>query len=365
MRIGIATIFDNENYGNRLQDYALQIKLSNYAEYVISLKNKPKFQKKIKNIMRKSPLSELVWVNHIVGKRKKAMFLEFNNRFLRYTKYCYWMNIDIVRLLQKDCCDMYCVGSDQVWNPHSGYGKPFHYLAFSDYDRTFSYAASFGIEEIPEQYQEDVRKGLNHIKFISVREDAGKRIVEELTGQTDVQVLVDPTMLLTPEQWDAVAEKPRKKLPEQYLLTYFLGTVSGERRQAVEQKAAELGCETIWLMDKDSPFYAIGPGHFVYLIKHARMVCTDSFHGSVFSFLYGKSLAIFDREGGKENMSSRIRTLADKFSLENCLVKGNHIPDGDVADYTAGYAALEEERKKSKAFLDMVFQEAERAGLCK
>ncbi len=264
--------------------------------------------------------------------------------------------------------DKVIVGSDQVWNPDWAINDKTattYFLSFIEPERRISYAASFGVEKIPKEKQNKYETALREFNKISVREDAGKRIVEELTGRTDVQVLVDPTMLLTTQEWDEVAEKPKKQLPEKYLLTYFLGTVSKERRQAVEKRAAELGCETIWLMDKDSPFYAIGPGHFVYMIKHAQMVCTDSFHGSVFSFLYGKPLAIFDREGSAENMGSRIRTLADKFRLEDCLVKNNIIPDVIEADYSAGYTALEAERKKSKAFLDMVFQEAERAGLCK
>ena len=363
MKIGIVSIFDNKNLGNRLQNYALQQVLS-VSGNPLTVKNKPASSGKSR-MLRALPMAELPLFNRLLGMERRAALAAFTQKQIKVSKFTYWYEKEYLELKHLDWCDIFCAGSDQVWNPTCGRSGMFNYLGFADYDRTFSYAASFGIEEIPEKYKEDVREGLNHIKFISVREDSGKRIVEELTGRTDVQVLVDPTMLLTTQEWDAVAEKPQKKLPEKYLLTYFLGRVSQERRQAVEKKAAELGCETIWLMDKDSSFYAIGPGHFVYLIKHARMVCTDSFHGSVFSFLYEKPLAIFDREGSGENMGSRIRTLADKFQLEDCLVKNNSIPDVIEADYSAGYAALEEERKKSKAFLDMVFQEAERAGLCK
>jgi len=364
MRIGIVSIFDNNNIGNRLQNYALQQALLAFSDCVLTIKNKPCSSGKSR-LLRVLPLAESAMFNRLIGMNRRAELAAFTQKRVRTGRYTYWYEKIYPKLRNPDRGDIYCAGSDQVWNPTCGRNGMFNYLGFTDYDRTFSYAASFGIEEIPEEYKEDVRKGLNHIKFISVRENAGKRIVEELTGRTDVQVLVDPTMLLTAEQWDAVAEKPKQKLPERFLLTYFLGTVSEERRQAVEQKATELGCEAIWLMDKDSPFYTIGPGHFVHLIKHARMVCTDSFHGSVFSFLYGKPLAVFDREGSAENMSSRIKTLADKFHLEKCLVMNNIIPDPVDTDYSAGYAALEEERKKSKAFLDMVFQEAERAGLCK
>ena len=72
-----------------------------------------------------------------------------------------------------------------------------------------------------------------------------------------------------------------------------------------------------------------------------------------------------DRQGSGENMGSRLVTLADKFSLLNCLATGNVLPEASgEPDYSIGYAALEEERKKAKTYLDMVFQEAERAGLC-
>lgn len=302
----------------------------------------------------------------IAGRRRKAEMIAYNQKHLNCSSKMYHSNRSYKTISKRDQCDIYCAGSDQVWSPGPHKEKMFSYLGFADYDQTFSYAASFGIDKIPEEHVEAVRKGLNHIKYISVREEAGKRIVEDLTGRTDVQVLVDPTMLLTTQEWDAVAEKPKHNLPEKYLLTYFLGEVSERRRRAVEAKAAELGCDTIWLMDKKSPFYAIGPGHFVYMIKHAEMVCTDSFHGSVFSFLYGRPLAIFDREGSLEDMGSRLETLASKFDLRDNLVKADDLSSISVkSDYSKGYEALAAERQKSKAFLDMVFEEAERIGICK
>lgn len=260
---------------------------------------------------------------------------------------------------------MFCAGSDQIWNPYFGRTGMFNYLGFVEHDRTFSYAASFGVDHIPKEYQADVRQGLQHIKFLSVREDAGKRIVEELTGRTDVQVHVDPTLLLTPEEWDAVAEKPKQVIPEKYILTYFLGTVSPERREALEKKARELGCEIVALMDKQGPYYNNGPSEFLWLMKHAHLVCTDSFHGSVFAFLYGKPLVIFDRKGSGEDMSSRLKTLADRFDLHSCMASGDALPEIDLnPDYSKGYQALEKERERSKTYFDMVFQEAERLGLC-
>ena len=366
MKTGIVTLYGNYNLGNKLQNYALAEAIAFFDGPVVTIKNKTFRKNLIKYLQIESRLSNMIWINRLCGKLKNNELIRFDRKHLLGSEKIYFCNLPLRRLHRHDQCDLYCAGSDQIWNPYFGRTGMFNYLGFADYDRTFSYAASFGIDKIPKKHVEAVRKGLNHIKFISVREDAGKRIVEELTGRTDVQVLVDPTMLLTPEQWDEVAEKPKRKLPEKYLLTYFLGDVSEQRRATIETKAKELGCETIWLMDKKSPFYAIGPGHFVYMIKHAKMVCTDSFHGSVFSFLYGRPMAIYDRKGSAENMSSRLETLSAKFGLQKQMVKDESLSEIPLnPDYSQGYVALEEEQKKSKAFLDMVFQEAERAGLCK
>lgn len=360
MRIGIVSIFDNRNFGNRLQNYALQQVLLRYADEAVTIKNKP-FSNGKSRLVRASALAESEAFNHLLGMHRRAQLVRFTNRYVHTNKNCYWYEKEYPSLKKEDCCDFYCAGSDQVWNPNCRQGQ-FSYLGFADYDATFSYAASFGDDKIPQGYEEAVRKGLQHIKHISVREDAGKRIVEELTGRTDVQVLVDPTMLLTREEWDEVAAKPRRALPERYLLTCFLGGVSPERKDAILQKAKELGCQVIELMDPKSPFYEIGPGEFIDLIKHADLICTDSFHASVFSFLYQRPLAIFDRQGGANKMGGRMETLASKFQLESSLIQENQIPDGIMTpDYSAGYKALEAEREKAKAFLDMVFSEIERS----
>lgn len=366
MRTGIVSIFDNENYGNRLQAYALQQMICDCFVDTVGMKNKQRSANTIQNLFRYSSFAETVTINKLFGKQRKVQFLGFNNQFLCLSKKTYWMNLDGMIPKGKDCCDLYCAGSDQVWNPTIGRSGMFNYLGFADYDRTFSYAASFGIDHIPEEYVAGVRKGLEHIKFISVREDAGKCIVEELTGRTDVYVHVDPTMLLTAEEWDKVSKRPKQRLPEKYILTYFLGDVSEERKTVLRNKADELGCELVELMDKNGPYYNNGPSEFLYLIKHAAMVCTDSFHGSVFSFLYERPFVIFDRAGNGENMSSRLETLCSKFGLEYCMARGDEIPELSMTpDYSEGFAVLDIERKRSNDYFKMVFEEAERLGLCK
>lgn len=365
MKVGILSIYDNENMGNKLQNYALQQTLQHYADRVVTIKNKMSMPSLMDRIKRQSPLAESVAVNRLMGKRRKAKLLMFDRRYIRTTRRAYWYNKGDQSLKPKDRCDLYCAGSDQVWNPDLQRQGMFNFLGFAEEPRTFSYAASFGVDKIPAEHEPAVRQGLRHLKHISVREDAGKQIVEELTGRTDARVLADPTMLLTAQEWQGVMSAPETAVPERYLLTYFLGDVSDGCADAIRQRAEALGCQVIALMDPASPFHEIGPGEFLHLIQNARLVCTDSFHASVFSFLFGTPLAVFERKGENENMGSRLATLCAKFSLEDRMVKGNFLSAvPDEADYSAGYDALQIERRKAADYLSMVFQQAKEVGLC-
>ena len=356
MKVGIVTVFDNNNHGNRLQNYALQQVLLRYADRVVTMKNKPWYSKKSR-IARMLPLAESAFMNRVLGMERRGRIVEFTGRHIRLSRGCYWYDKPGQAPKNADRCDLYCAGSDQIWNPTMGRRETFDYLGFAPADQTFSYAASFGIDEIPQEYQAAVAAGLKHVKHISVREDAGKQIVESLTGRTDAQVLVDPTMLLSCEEWDRIIAKPKAGVPENYLLTYFLGKVSDGRRAAIQARARELGCELVEIMDPKSPFHAVGPEEFVWLVKNAKYICTDSFHGSVFSFLYGRPFAVFARESKGPDMGSRMRTFMAKFSLEHCAADGTVLPAYDAQpDYSVGYAALEGEREKSKMFLDNVFK---------
>lgn len=354
MKIGIITPFDNTNFGNRLQNYALQQVLLEYADEVTTLKNKPVLRGLKAKLTRSSFLAESVPVNRLMGKKRKAMLLAFNKKYIRTSGKSYCYEARYSRPIEN--CDYYCAGSDQIWNPELGRAGGFNFLTFAPPERCFSYAASFGLETIPEKDRAAVKEGLRHLRHISVREEAGGRIVSELTGRADAQVLIDPAMLLTTQDWDQVITTPRHFPEKPYVLTYFLGGTPSQRKDEIARIAAGKGWQTVDILDPNSPLYNIGPGEFVCLIKHAQFVCTDSFHASVFSFLYGTDLGIFPRNGKNINMNSRLETLASKFGLEGSMVTDERIlPSHFQQCYDYGYAILEEERKRSRQYLSQVF----------
>lgn len=355
-RIGIVTVFDNRNLGNRLQNYALQQVLLQYGDRVVTIKNKPAPRSLPGWLLRGTPLAESIVLNSLAGEKRKSKLLSFNREHLLVTGTGYCFDRAYTRLKKRHRCHWYCAGSDQIWNPDLNRTGPFSYLAFAPPERTFSYAASFGREDIPGEQQRAVKQGLQHMHHLSLREPAGARIVRELTGREDGQVLPDPTLLLTEAQWKRIMKAPGKPVPQSYLLAYFLGPVSPERRESLRRLAEAENMEILELMDPDSPCFFAGPEEFLWLIQRARLVCTDSFHGSVFAFLFQRPLVIFDREGEGAAMGSRLDALAETYGLKDHRAKGGHLPENLWdADYRAGFKALAEERCRAREFLDGIF----------
>ena len=342
--VGIITINDNDNYGNRLQNYAVQNVLEKNKVKSITLKNNPTLN--YKNLF-------LLRILKFILKNKRKSNIFRNKKFIEFNKNIKFSKRHITPFSKLDNeYDYFITGSDQVWNPTWGRLSDVELLEFTTPEKRISFSASFGISSLPEQYNEKLKNALKDYKAISVREDAGKKIIEDVVGRKDVQILVDPTMLLTAEEWDKVAKKPEQLKTDKYILNYFLGELSEKRKAEIDRIAKENDCEVINILDKNSPFYCTGPSEFLYLEKHSFLVCTDSFHSSVFAILYNRPFIVFGREDNTISMNSRIETLINKFNLKNREYNGKEITKENLNhDYTEAYKILEEERKKSIKFL--------------
>ena len=346
-KVAILTINDDNNYGNRLQNYAVQEILKKQGLKVETISNQQgiygiKYLKKIiKNIIKRLIIFKPSF-------RRFHYFMKFNKN-IRYSKY----HIDKKHIPEKlsQKYEYFITGSDQVWNPNFGRMSDIDFLTFAPKEKRNSFSASFGINEVPEDMKEYYKKNLLELNKISVREETGKKIIENLTGRTDVEVLVDPTMLLKAEEWDKVSKKPKNLKTDKYILNYFLGELSEERKKEIDRIAKENGCEVINILDKNSLFYENGPSEFLYLEKNAFLICTDSFHSCVFAILYNRPFIVFEREDNNVNMNSRIETLINKFQLKNREFTGKITKENLEYDYSDAYKILDKERDKSKKFL--------------
>ena len=342
MDVGILTIIDNDNYGNRLQNYATQVVLQRLVPNVVTIRNDA--YTNTKNYYALRVIKRIISKSQSVNIARLKNFLYFNRNIIFSKK-----KVTAYSKVKK--YDYVLTGSDQVWNPSFGRLREVDLLTFVEGKKRIAFAASFGINDIPNGLKKKVGKELKKFKAISVREDRAKEIVVELTGREDVTVLVDPTMLLTPNDWDKVIKKPSGLKSKKFILNYFLGELSDNRKKEIEKIAKNNGCEIINILDKNSPYYECGPSEFLYLEKNAFLICTDSFHSSVFAILYSRPFLVFDREDNHINMNSRLETLLEKFKLESRKYSGK-IEEKDLkCDYRQSYKILEEERQKARKFL--------------
>ncbi|MBE6149308.1 MAG: polysaccharide pyruvyl transferase family protein [Firmicutes bacterium] len=353
-KIGIITINDINNYGNRLQNYALQEYCKeNFENEIFTLRNydysndrQHYFLRQIKHIIYKRK------VKNIISTERKKNFLKFEKKIKYYNK-------KITAFTNLNLFDYIIVGSDQVWNPYFRRLRDVDILKYVNPEKRISYAASFGVDKIPSKYIKKIKVEFPKFKAISVREFEGKQIIEENTNLTDVDVLIDPTMLLTEKEWLKVAEKPNMIKNEKFILCYFLGENSDKQKIIINDYAKKEGYNVINLLDKNDPFNSCGPSEFLWLEKNAELICTDSFHSCVFAIIFRRPFIVFDREQINMNkMNSRINTLLKKFDLLEKRFDGNSISKEKLnIDYTKTYEILEDERKKSLDFFVQAFRE--------
>lgn len=323
MKVAIATIYDNSNYGNRLQNYALQETLKKIGCEVETLVKKRK--------------------NESVKSERVKRFKLFSEENIQIRKYKSLKTI-------KNDYDYFVVGSDQIWNPYARYSLKFKFLKFADKDKRIAYAPSIGLSKLPIIFKPFYRFGLKGMEKISIREVAGGRIVENLLGGVKkIPVCLDPTMLLKKEDWENFAGNDRE--PSRYLLTYFLGK-KRKYYKKIEEIADLKGLEIIHLNDKNNKdYFAKNPNEFVNLIKNAEIVCTDSFHGAVFSILLEKPFVVFERDDIMKNTNSRLETLLEKLELKDRKVDFVNEKNYFEIDFSTAKEKLEEERKQSLEYL--------------
>lgn len=327
--IVIITIIDYRNYGNRLQNYALEQLLSNISSGIesgISYRSKEndiacsktswkrylkrmipfgiykaiRFKKK-KNIEK-----------HTILEKRIAGFKSFSNNFLHMLPELFVnRNDNLGKMLNAD----YCVaGSDQIWNPNWA-GQDHLFLTFAPPEKRIAFAASFGVEELEPDVAERYARLLKDFKYISVRERSGAKLVKQLTGK-DVDVVLDPTLLLSRNDWEMIVKRPAIQLPEHYVLAFFLGE---EPEGVIESFAEQHGLPIVHMNREEYPeLYVLDPAEFLYVVKHADYVLTDSFHGTVFSIKFQREFYVFHRkQAGMENMFTRISDLLQRFHFED------------------------------------------------
>ncbi|MBQ7380194.1 MAG: Coenzyme F420 hydrogenase/dehydrogenase, beta subunit C-terminal domain [Clostridia bacterium] len=314
-KVLIVTMPPSDNYGNRLQNYAMQQMLISMGYvpstlavsdvvYDRSLTPEQPFLQKltpahIKEYIQSRTLADK---EDALKEKRRACFADFDRNFIQFTPYKFLF--DNVPFAQLEAFDFAVCGSDQIWNPL--YGMPsLYFLDFMPAHKRVALAPSLGVAHLDACYRSEYEKMLEGMQYLSAREQSGAEILHELTGK-DVPALQDPTLWIEAQEWRKLSQAPVSIPQKPYLLCYFLGKITDVYQKRIAQYAESHGLSVIRIADRSQPqYYIAGPLEFLWLVDHAEMICTDSFHGVAFSLIFNRPFAAFARTDGK-GMETRI-----------------------------------------------------------
>lgn len=361
-KIGIITFHSAHNYGAMLQVYALQQLIDKYSYYVnvIDYRDKEidKHYKVISidnsNIQSrvKSTISNLIFYNK--NKKRYDIFNKFMNNNLRLSNTYNGID-DIKKNAPK--YDIYITGSDQVWNTRIvGELSDAYTLNFGDKNiKRISYAASIGENTLVNKYTDDYRNKLSILNHVSVRELDGKKALENVINK-DIEVVLDPTLLLDKEEWENKLIS-NAKINEKYILAYVV-EYNQEYVNIVNYLSKKTGLKVVYFEKRNKYYenplksaYTEGPFEFVDLIKNAEYVIATSFHATVFSIIFNKKFFVVPHV----KTGSRVTNLLDKLQIVgrdiNTLEEFKAINYDETIDYNNVNKILEKERSKSIEWL--------------
>ena len=379
-KVGIVSCYFKHNYGSMLQAYATQQVLDNMQieNETINVDKNIDFE----NGKKKYYMTQIV--NFSFLKSKFGMVkLKFDKKFNKELG----KNINIRDLKYKEFekkfkltkpyktyseltekCKEYSdviVGSDQLWLPVNVVADYYTLNWVPNDINKISLATSFGVSSVPQKYKNEYSKFLNRINNLSVREISGVKLVNELSDNK-ATLVCDPTLLLTKEEWRTIQEN-NPIIEGKYILCYFLGN-NIEHRRFAEKLKKKTGYKIVSLNHADEYVkysdifadetpYNIGPAEWINLIRNAQYVCTDSFHGTVFSLINNVNFFTFERYSSKNSKistNSRIYSLLEIVDLKNRILDGTENVE-EVINLKINFEKVNDKlakfRNESKEFL--------------
>lgn len=372
MKIGIMTFWWSEdNYGQLLQCYALQKYLRDNGHDAYLIRYDPRNDFKAKSIIYKIKKALNIKVlikyaqevirNYIsIKKEKNRYFSEFRQKYLSQSERLYFSYKDLIH--NPPDADVYIVGSDQVWNfnftdiSYSLNLLNAYFLNFGSKKIVkMSYAASFGSSSLSKELIYYINQFLPNFSYISVREE---KSVELLKNENITSYWVpDPTLLLHKKTYtDLFLTMDYNPENEQYILLYLLGNKCDFSLHKIKNfsniknlKLKIVTGNTFNLNDSEIIYPSIE--HWLSLIYHSKFVITNSFHGSVFSYIFNKSFGVLKLGKEYSGMNERLDSLWSLLEIQPRYLLNNHFDILDTPYETMDHCQL---LKKVDSFISAI-----------
>ena len=353
MKVGIITWHYGNNHGSVLQALSLCSFLNENGIDAKILNYTPSPYRAL------TPLRHLIY--HLLAKIIKRLWSKdiytsdkFRLKYVKQTK-CLYSKFDLTS--ESSNFDVIICGSDQIWAPNQLDGTYFVDFA-KDSTKRISYAASIGLNDIPESLTNVYKHYLENFYSVSVREN---RAVEILKTKCNINatLVVDPTLLHDYTFYSYYEEEIERLKSSGFIFCYFLND-KHEYAETVKAFASKVNIPIVGISynEYDDTWMTrlkdVHSGNFLWLIHNALYIFTDSYHGSIFSLIYHKKFWLFRRF--KDNdlicQNSRIVQLSEYFNIDNLIINPTTIIDKEpYIDYDNFERTVYNLRKKSIEFL--------------
>ena len=358
--IGILTYHFANNYGAMLQAYATltyikgldanyKVELIDYVPVVTGSVGRPSKGNILFKICKKIPqLLHPIELYYRISRRQA--FSKFSNTYLQLSKKRYLGDDSLIE--NNLNYDFYIAGSDQIWNTTISNFSKAYFLHFVKKSRKIAYAASYGKEQLTLLEIEYSKKYLPQFDFLSVREDSASKLLGELNIESST--VLDPIFLLSEINWRKITEEI--PVPKDYIFVYSMedsDVIDTTILRANKNNLPVIYClgggKKLHISGKKT--YNASPSQFVYLIAHATLVITNSFHGTAFSILFRKKFISI----AHSSRNVRIENLLKKLGVDNLQIDTNNCKNFAVDQYVINsdmlFNRLQGEIEKSKLFL--------------
>lgn len=347
-RIGILTFHYADNHGAVLQAYALRKIINRFSGC----------HAEIINYVPKGYGYPVPADSELLNKKRRKR--EKFNDFL--SENC-GVNYPIIHTVAGNEYDVYVVGSDQVWNvdiPEAAADYEYFLPHLNDEAKRIAYSASIG-QAVDDIDRDLFQRYLPKFEKISLREKSYIDIISELSGKR-CEYTLDPVMLLNSDEYEKLVRRP--DFAEKSYLLYFWydlgdgGFGSVETVNMLARKynlsvkhtfSEENSIPRQMLVNDGGDVLQEGPGEFLWYIKNAHVIITNSFHGALFSILFKKPFYIYYPNIRR----TRQENIVNLFQLQDRVIQGYISPDklNLEIDYASIYSNLEKERERSISYL--------------
>lgn len=360
MNIAVITIHSVINYGAVFQAYATYSVLSDFGDTeLINYQNNhfkkiyAPFKLSLSRHLPKQLISNTLMLYYKLSKQKK--FNLFQKKHIKFTKQVSDNQFNLKNY------NYYVCGSDQIWNPRITNGNdninPVYFLDFlPETAKKISYASSLGNYRYSPKQELEVKKKLIQFKSIAVREQDGQEYLNSILS-TDVEQVLDPTLLLTRDDWISNLNLKTQTTPKKYILVYSVPRTP-LIKEAIEFFSKKLQLPVIAIdggLRKfgkvDKQIRNASPEDFLTLFLNASFIITDSFHGVCFSINFNKQFAAIS----SGQISNRMQNILNIVSLTTQLVENTddleNIREISPQKYKNVSKELDKNREKSFSYL--------------